>query len=335
LIYRGRTIDPVALWEQYVEFPPNMDGEDEFASKVVCPNPDHDTNKKHFQINLKYPMVHCFANCGISGGYEHALQIVTGCTRREARREILGYSRIPTPGDRKRHRAQSQRAKEKSEKSVVLPALADYAYVPEAARAYLNERGIKDRSIARFQIGYDSSERRVTIPVFDSNGTLRLVIKRAIRNKDWPKYLYTEGVDKTRYLYGFDKIDPGMIKSWGVVLVEGSIDCVILDQYGVKPVVAIMGSALSEFQAEIIARARPKCIYTMFDRDSSGIYATNSVHRLLSRIPQKVCRFPRGKNDPAELTRREAYHSVEHALPFSLFSARVKQRTKGVSVGKT
>lgn len=353
MIYRGRNIDPLSLWGEYVEFPPNMDTQDEFAAKTVCPNPMHDTMKKHFQVNLRQPTVHCFASCGISGSFEHALSIVHGFyedvrldeakdekTRlqrkrkawRKARRLILKHARIPT-GEERKSDFKRRRRSSTPEPAVALPSLESFSYLPERARGYLSERGIRDRSISKFQLGYDPAERRIVVPVFDGNGKLRLVIKRAIREKDHPKYLYTEGVDKARFLYGLDKMDLGMIKSWGLVLVEGSIDAIITDQNTGKPVCAILGSALSEFQAEIIRRLRPRRLYCFFDKDLSGISALKSVHALLPTIPISVCRYPRGKNDPAVMSGREANRSFDRAVPIAVFNARVSRSRRRITVG--
>jgi len=76
--YRGRQIDPIRLWDKYVELPSQVDQRESFLHKVVCPNPNHSTFKRHFQINLREPLVHCFAYCGISGTYEHAICVIEG-----------------------------------------------------------------------------------------------------------------------------------------------------------------------------------------------------------------------------------------------------------------
>ena len=66
-------------------------------------------------------------------------------------------------------------------------------------------------------------DRRIVIPVKDANNRTRMLIRRAVREKDHPKYLYTEGVPRNSLLFGTGQIDLGLISSVGVVLVEGSI----------------------------------------------------------------------------------------------------------------
>ena len=94
--YRGRSIDPVALWANYVEFPLNMDDSGPFLPLVRCPNPDHDTMKRHFQINVYLPLVHCFAGCGISGTWEEAIMKIEGVDRNNAHKIILRHSIRPS-----------------------------------------------------------------------------------------------------------------------------------------------------------------------------------------------------------------------------------------------
>jgi len=88
MLYRGRNLDAVSLWSKWVDFSYGTE-QHGFSSLVRCPNPEHHTEKKHFQINLDQPLVHCFANCGISGTYEKAISIIEGINEREARKLIL------------------------------------------------------------------------------------------------------------------------------------------------------------------------------------------------------------------------------------------------------
>lgn len=331
--YRGREIDAIALWEEYVDFPPNMDTQGPFLPKVKCPNPNHDTLKRHFQINVSQTTVHCFAGCGISGSYEHAIMVIEGCSRAEARRKIVRRSRIRSSVGT---RHTGTRAKRNPEPASVVPDLALYSFLPEVAKEYLTWRGISDSSIAQWELGWNSETKRITIPVRDSQNRLKFVIERAVLPSQFPKYLYPEHSEKSSVLFGACFLNPGMVRSSGILLVEGSLDAIRLHQNGISSVVAILGSTLSKKQAEIIGRMRPKVVTTMFDKDSSGIGATFSVKQKLPRIPIYVCKYPKGCNDPAELTREEAHRSISRAVPFSTFASQARSYVKGeVPVGNS
>lgn len=312
VFFQGRHIDPIALWSALgVEFPANFtdDGTQEFSPLVVCPNPDHHTSKRHFQINLKQATCHCFAGCGISGSYEHAVAMIEGGTRRAARKTILRHSRIATGAPKVRKRG--------STKPVPTVDVSYDRYLPQIAVEYLAKRGISSSTAEKWELGWDADALRVVIPAKDARGRAQFLIRRAVKPGVEPRYLYPEGSERNKLLFGACVIDPRMVRSRGILLVEGSIDCIIQDQYELLPVGAILGSKLSEIQAQFIANMRPKVVYTMFDADAAGVGATISTKLRLRSVPIKVCRYPKLKSDPAELTQEEARRAIERAIDFN------------------
>jgi DNA primase len=327
--YQGKEIDPISLWANYVEFPATMDESGPYLPLVRCPNPEHDTFKRHFQINVERPVVHCFAGCGISGHYERAIMMIEGCTRSEAKKRVLRHTRV---GRVARVGGRAPRRNEKAAGAALpvaaVPDLALFSYIPQAGMDYLASRGINGRCIAKWRLGWNSETGRITIPAFDLNNQLRFVIERAVKPHEFPRYLYPEGADKKSLLFGSCHLDRALIRSWGIIVVEGSIDAIKMDKHGIGPVVAILGSVISEKQHEILERLRPKKVFSLFDRDAAGITATFSMRKVVRSCPVVVCRYPRGVNDPAELSRKEAEAVVEGAVPFSSFKARANQLMK-------
>lgn len=329
MIYRNRHIDPVSLWSEYVDFPSNMDaGEKGFLPLVRCPNPEHQTEKRHFQVNADKPLVHCFAHCGISGSYEHALSMIEGCTHRAARRIILKHARTGRVTIKK---------KKAAVKSLDPDKLVYERFLPQAALEYLTGRGFTYTGLSRWELGWNPDSLRIVIPACDSKGRVKFLIERASKPRQEPRYLYSEGADKNRMLFGVDKIDRGMVRSRGIVLVEGSLDTMMCHQHGYVNTVGLLTSLVSEFQAKQIASLRPKRIYTFFDADVAGIEATISTYRRLPRLPISVCRFPKGKTDPAEMTKEEMDRALTRAIPFAEFrkltGSLVRSHRKEISLG--
>lgn len=353
--YRGRTVDDLALWAEYVEIPSGVDGKETYSPKMVCPNPDHDTSKRHFQINFRDGLVHCFAYCGISGTFEHALAIINGfysdvkldeaktkaerlrrlhAAHRKSRRIIFRYTRARIPGEA---HVQSK-AKRKSKSATPLPPgdLAYDTFIPQLGMEYLAERGISSHSIALWQLGWLAEERRIVIPARDENDHLRFLIRRAVRERDQPKYLYTQGYPKTALLFGACRFDLGMVRSDGLILTEGSLDVIRLHENGYRNSAAILGTGVSEAQRRVIARINPRRIYLMFDKDSAGVLNIQIAAERLRKYPLHVCRYPRGKSDPAELTREEAERVIARAVPLVKFmhktglSAATRERATSV-----
>jgi DNA primase len=318
--FEGREIDPISLWSNYVDFPANMLIDGKFLPLVKCPNPEHDTNKHHFQINVVDGLVHCFALCGISGTYIKAISLIEGCSERDARKIILGHKRRSSGGNvvTKKRRAFGAKSK--------IPIPEYESYLPPVALDYLRDRGINENSVATWELGWDEDEKRIVIPAKDQRGITRFLIKRAVLPDGYPRYLYApDGVSKNSLLFGSLHTDPRLIRSTGLILVEGSIDTIGLFQHGWRNVVGTLGTGISEIQRNLVSRLRPRRIYTFFDRDSAGVHGIEIAERRLGKYPIFVIRYPAGRYDPAELTGREVERAIERAIPISQFMARQRK----------
>lgn len=332
--YLGREIDVVGLWENYVDFPHNVDLTDKYFPKVQCPNPKHDTLKHHFQINAEDGLVHCFAYCGISGTFSHAIQVIEGCDEKQARRLILGHTTSSKGNNESKRKGLGSRNQQgNSGTATAIPDLSFSTYIPAFGIEYLESRKISPSSIARWELGWDEVDKRIVIPAKDQRGTTRFLIRRAVKNSQHPKYLYTEGFPKTSLLFGACQTNPGMIDSQGMILVEGSLDVIRLHQNGFQNACAILGTGISKVQSEIVARMRPKRIYLMFDKDVAGIQNIEIACKRLFKYPLFVCKYPAGKSDPAEMEREEIIRSIRKAVPVHRFFNSLTRTKEGISVG--
>lgn len=340
--YRGREIDAVAFWNRYVDFPNvKIEEADVFTPKVQCPNPDHDTDKRHFQVNMNEPLVHCFSRCGISGTWEHAICVIEGLyekfkveeatddrerkrrrerAHREARKIIL---RATGTGRVKGAHASTTTARNSppAKKSVPKDELRYESYLPQAALDYLGGRGISNASVAEWNLGWLPEDARIAIPAKDEIGRIRFLIKRSVRPRQNPKYLYTEGFPKSALLFGACQIDLGMVHSQGLILVEGSLDTIIFHQHGLRNTGGILGTGISDAQVRIVAKLRPPKIILAFDKDSAGIRNIEIAAGKLRKYPLYVMKYPKMKSDPGELTREEAIRQISRAVPAFKFIA--------------
>jgi DNA primase len=315
--FQGRNIDPIALWSRYVEFPHNMPVEGKFLPLVRCPNPDHDTLKRHFQINIEQGLVHCFAECGISGTYTKAISLIEGCSERDARKIILAYKWRGSERQRrltKRYHPEPKRVN----------AIPEYeSFLPAVALDYLSGRGINENSVATWELGWDTEDLRLVIPVKDTRGITRFLIKRSVLPRQSPKYLYApDGASVKSLLFGTGQTDPVLIRSTGLILVEGSFDTIRLYQHGFRNVVGTLGTGISEIQSRIVSSLRPRRIYTFFDRDTAGIHGIEIVSRRLRKYPIYIVRYPSERFDPAEFTGKEVERAISRSISLPQFMAR-------------
>lgn len=131
-----------------------------------------------------------------------------------------------------------------SEETVSLPeefitlCNKDHALTSLSARRYLNERGISNKDILSWKIGYAVSgeyENRIIIPSFDSSGKLNYFIARRYDGKKWQKYKNPK-ISK-------DIIFNDLCIDWNsdITIVEGVFDAIKAEN-----AIPILGSTLRE-----------------------------------------------------------------------------------------
>lgn len=206
------------------------------------------------------------------------------------------------------------------------------SFIPALGLEYLESRGISSETVSTFELGWEPEERRIVIPAKDEDGRLRFLIRRAVRAKDHPKYLYTDGFPKTHVLFGACVLDLGLVKSSGLIVVEGSLDAIMLHQHGFRNTVAILGTGISEEQKRIVARLRPPKVFLFFDKDTAGVRNIEIAMKELRKYPLYIVKFPKHRSDPAEMSREEVERQVGRAVPLFKFQRSLRTR-RGISIG--
>lgn len=162
---------------------------------------------------------------------------------------------------------------------------------------------------------YDRFRGRVIFPVLDSQGRPVAFGARAIRAGDEPKYLNspeTPAYTKGRHLFGLNLSREEIRRKGFAILVEGYLDLIIPYQFGVRNVVASLGTALTPEQVKILGRFARRVVVN-YDGDRAGRKAAKrAIDGLLQTLISeefdvKVLVLPGGA-DPDEFIRS---HGVE------------------------
>ncbi len=177
--------------------------------------------------------------------------------------------------------------------------------------------------------GGDFFQRRLLFPLADARGRIvGFQARRLYEDDPLPaKYMNTresELFSKSAVVYGLDKARAAMSKEDRACVVEGNTDVLALRQAGFQPVVASMGTALTEHQLREIGRITKRLVLA-FDGDAAGESATLRGMELAVRqgFDVRVVPLPAGidpADDPqgfqARLGAAKAYpvHWVEMAL---------------------
>jgi DNA primase len=205
------------------------------------------------------------------------------------------------------------------------------------AREYLDSRGLAQEVCREFRLGYapggarlasralqegytpedlqavglansrgnDYFQRRIVFPLADARGRVRGFQARKLYDDDplQAKYVNTregELFRKGDLLYGLDTARQAIAREDRAVVVEGNTDVLALRQAGFAPVVASMGTALTEAQLRELTRLT-KRLFLCFDADAAGQDATVRGMELAVRdgFTVRVVALPPG-TDPAD-----------------------------------
>ncbi len=223
------------------------------------------------------------------------------------------------------------------------------------ARAYLEKRGISESTRRRFGFGfapdgrgklraalkgfgnaalveagllvvpgeerepYDRFRGRLMFPIRDRRGRV-IAFSARILGAGEPKYLNSPDTplfDKGRTLFNIDKAAAASREAKRVIVVEGQMDVIALDQAGLGEAVAPLGTAVTEVQLGLLWRLSPTPIFC-FDGDPAGQKA--AVRALMRALPHvgpgrslSFATLPAGQ-DPDDLIRAEGRQGMEALL---------------------
>ncbi|HYM65031.1 MAG TPA: DNA primase [Candidatus Sulfotelmatobacter sp.] len=163
-------------------------------------------------------------------------------------------------------------------------ALSDYLIKKKGYKGKdLNLAGV---SFERGGRVFDFFRGRIIFPLFDHRGNVVGFSGRSLNDSDMPKYINTKETSvyhKGSMFFGLNGAKEEIKKKQEAIIVEGEFDAISLFMEGIKNVVAIKGTALTENQVNLLSRFTPKVILCL-DQDSAGFEATK---RSLEAIEKK------------------------------------------------
>ncbi|GMB00840.1 DNA primase [Pelosinus sp. IPA-1] len=153
---------------------------------------------------------------------------------------------------------------------------------------------------------YDRFRNRIMFPISDVRGRVVGFGGRVIDDSQ-PKYLNspeTPVFNKRYILFGFHAAHKFIKESGQAIVVEGYMDAITAHAYGIKNVVASLGTAFSPEQAKLLLRNANEICFA-YDSDTAGQNATVRALTILRSMGAnvRVVLIPDGK-DPDEFIRK-------------------------------
>lgn len=286
--------------------------------------PFHAENTPSFSVSAEKKMFYCFG-CQVGGNVISFLKLKDNISYGEAINRLAERAGIER---RNQDHPARQRQRSERERFFRLNDLTAKYFAQllindtdaEAARQYLERRGISRESVKNFNLGYaprgwdktlnylvrqgfmppeleryglvssrsggsgyyDRFRGRLVFPIMNYSDQIVGFGARSLEGEE-PKYLNSPEsrfFEKGAHLYGLGAARRSIGSSGRVVLVEGYLDALSAHQFGVTNAVATMGTALTNVQMQLLLRYAPEVVLA-FDSDEAG---RNAAARAASLI---------------------------------------------------
>src|ERR1051325_2864232 len=160
---------------------------------------------------------------------------------------------------------------------------------------------------------YDRFRGRLMVPVLDVQGRPIAFGGRTLTNDD-AKYINspeTAAYVKGRNLFGLNLTRDEIRRQGFAILVEGFLDLIVPYQFGIKNVVASLGTALTPDQVKLLGRFARKVVVN-YDGDPAGVQAAKKAIAMLlaEDLEVKVLVLP-DNSDPDEFIRKFGFSEYQ------------------------
>ncbi len=306
--------------------------------------PFHQERSPSFTVDPEKGVWHCFG-CKAGGDVFTFVEMMEKVTFTEAA-ELLArrYGIAPRTPDGGARQRQKERLLALHEQAAEFFREWLELQSAQGARAYLKKRGLSDKVVREFGIGYvpdgwetmlnamtkrgysaqelataglviakedrhyDRFRDRIIFPIWDSTGRVIAFGGRSMSDENPPKYLNspeTALFQKGHVLYAFDRARKAIDAAGRAIIVEGYLDAIACHEAGFVETVATMGTALTQDHVEMLRR-RVSQLVLSFDSDSAGMAAALRGRELFQNagMTVRVVTLPE-KTDPDELVRAQ------------------------------
>ena len=281
--------DMLELAEEYTE----MHKASNNTWQGQCPHPKHNDSTPSFTVFTDTNSWNCFG-CNLDSKYgSDCIGFIQWITEGEYSWQdallcLANRAGVPIPDDKN---------KAKYDKNYRM-ASKYHKDLTEEALEYLNSRGITDKEIIKWHIGYDKETNRIVFPLYSKSNQVVGFNKRVLDNRTkgvHSKYINSKNSDifnKSTFLYGIHYIKQELNY---IIITEGSMDVILATKYGLQNVVCTLGTTLSKQHVEAIKKMH-KIPIIVYDGDEKGRYATQKAANLFmeNNMYCKVVNLPEG-----------------------------------------
>jgi DNA primase len=286
--------------------------------------PFHEERTPSFSVDAQEKLYHCFG-CGVGGDTIKFVEEKEGLGFAEAVELLADRYGVELEREREDPRAEAKRQQRRRLGELLDRTAVFYvSYLWDSdeagkARKYLAERGLNEKALRAFAVGYapsawdkvllrgqragfkveelrgvglvqrgrgggeyDRFRSRIMFPIRDRRGRTLGFGGRAMRSDQGAKYVNTAETDffhKSKMLYGVDLAKAAIAKAGRAVVVEGYTDVLALHQAGIEEAVGVMGTAITEEQVASLSGMVDE-VFLALDADAAGQEAMLRAQRV-------------------------------------------------------
>ena len=307
------SVDIVDVISSYINLTPK--GKNYFG---ICPF--HDDNNPSMSVSNDKQIYKCFS-CGATGTVFKFIMDYENITFKEAVQKIADLGGIKINIQKTKKINNNKELHDIYNLSLKYYMNNINTQKGKEAKEYLKKRNINEETIKEFQIGlalnerktlsnillkkykpekilktgligkndygyYDLFQDRIMFPLYNLNGEPIAYSGRIYNKKDNSKYFNTRETEifkKGELLYNYHRAKDIARRKNQIIIMEGFMDVIRANTIGIKNVVATMGTAVTNVQANLIKRMAKEVILC-FDGDEAGEKATKSCAEELNKI---------------------------------------------------
>jgi len=285
--------------------------------KALCPF--HQEKTPSFIVSPQKEIFHCFG-CGEGGNVFNFLMKHEKISFIEAVERLAGRAGISLPEDKVSQDEASRISQERKSLFEINHHATDFFHKclkssssAQKAREYLKKRGLEEKIINKFELGYAPGSGKGLLEAAVNRGYSRALLEKAglitfsekkndycdlffdriifpiydvqsriigfggrVLGERLPKYLNspeTTVFNKGKTLYALNLAKESIQKKNQVIVLEGYTDVLTCHQFGVENSVATLGTALTSDHVSIISRYAEEVVI-IYDADTAGVKAT-------------------------------------------------------------
>jgi DNA primase len=313
--------------------------------KGLCPF--HTEKTPSFMVNAEKQIFHCFG-CGAGGDIFTFIMKKENMEFREALEILAKRAGVELRQERPEDRSERERLR--NIQAGALRYFQANLKKSQRALQYLKKRGVTGESVEAFSLGYaprgwhllidhlkkkgfstelmikagvaasgqkgpyDIFRERIIFPIFDLHGA-PVAFGGRVMDDAMPKYLNSPDTPLFRKgdtLYALGEAREEIRARGYAVVVEGYLDAIMCHQYGVRNVVAPLGTALTGAHLRKLSPLA-RNILLVFDGDQAGVAAARrSLEMALEGgLRGKVLVLPPGEDPDSILSTKGAGHFME------------------------